>query len=168
MKKIALLMGSSSDLEVLRPGIAILQDFQAPFEVHVLSAHRTPHALHEFVLQASHGDFGVFIAAAGKAAHLAGVIASLSILPVIALPILTKDLGGLDSLLSSVQMPSGVPVACVGINAAQNAVLLALEILALHEGVLAKKLQQMRRDNEAKILQDDRALSSQFYKESHA
>ncbi|WP_104695300.1 5-(carboxyamino)imidazole ribonucleotide mutase [Helicobacter salomonis] len=168
MKKIALLMGSKSDLAILQPGITLLKEFQVPFEVHILSAHRTPHALHEFVLQAPQNDVGVFIAAAGKSAHLAGVVASLSILPVIALPILTQDLGGLDSLLSSVQMPSGVPVACVGINAAQNAILLALEILALHEPILAKKLQQARHDNEAKILQDDRALSSQFHKESHA
>ncbi|WP_120945717.1 5-(carboxyamino)imidazole ribonucleotide mutase [Helicobacter labacensis] len=168
MKKIAIVMGSQSDLPIIQPAIALLEEFQAPFMVRVLSAHRTPHALHEFVLQAPQNDIGVFIAAAGKSAHLAGVIASLSILPVIALPILTQDLGGLDSLLSSVQMPSGVPVACVGINAAQNAALLALEILALHEAALAEKLQQARHDNEAKILQADRALSSQFHKEPHA
>ncbi|WP_104706625.1 5-(carboxyamino)imidazole ribonucleotide mutase [Helicobacter bizzozeronii] len=155
MEKVAVLMGSQSDMPIVQEGIKILQDFGVPFEWRILSAHRTPQALKSFVLE---GGCGVFIAVAGKAAHLAGVVASLTTSPVIALPILTSDLGGLDSLLSSVQMPKGIPVACVGINAASNAALLALQILALNDPLLAQKLTKQRQEQESQVLQADLEL----------
>ncbi|TSA81755.1 5-(carboxyamino)imidazole ribonucleotide mutase [Helicobacter mehlei] len=155
MEKVAVLMGSQSDTPIVQEGVKILQDFGAPFEWRILSAHRTPQALKSFVLESG---CSVFIAAAGKAAHLAGVIASLTTRPIIALPILTSDLGGLDSLLSSVQMPKGIPVACVGINAASNAALLALQILALNDPLLAQKLTKHRQEQESQVLQADLEL----------
>ncbi|MFC3847298.1 5-(carboxyamino)imidazole ribonucleotide mutase [Helicobacter baculiformis] len=166
MKKVAVIMGSKSDLPIVQKAIEILQDFHVPFEAHILSAHRTPEALKKFASQAHAHGFGIVIAAAGKSAHLAGVVASLTTLPVIAIPMLTSDLKGVDSLLSSVQMPSGIPVACVGINASENAALLALEILAINEPSLQNKLTCKRQEQEEKILKADQEIYL-TYKESH-
>lgn len=168
MKKVAVIMGSKSDFEIVQKGVHILKDFQVPFEVHILSAHRTPEALKSFAMQARAKGFGVVVAAAGKSAHLAGVIASLTTLPVIAIPMLTSDLGGLDSLLSSVQMPRGIPVACVGIDASENAALLALEILSVGEPSLQEKLAKKRQEQEEKILQEDQEMHLVYSKENHA
>lgn len=159
MKKIAVVMGSKSDLPIVEKGLNILKEFQMEFEVHILSAHRTPEATKEFASNARKNNFAAIIAAAGKSAHLAGVIASFTSLPVIAIPIKTEDLGGMDSLLSSVQMPSGIPVACVGINGAENAALLAIEMLAIGDDALAQKLKQMRQEKAEKILQEDKKLN---------
>ena len=128
-KKVAVIMGSDSDLDTMRPCIQRLKSFGIPTEVHIISAHRTPAAAERFASQARENGFGAIIAAAGKAAHLAGVLAAYTTLPVIGVPIKTSMMGGLDSLLSMVQMPSGVPVACVAINGAKNAAILAVQIL---------------------------------------
>lgn len=165
MKKVAVVMGSKSDLEIVEKCIFILEEFQIDFEVYILSAHRTPQETKEFALNADQRGFGVIIAAAGKSAHLAGVIASLSVLPVIAIPIQTKDLGGMDSLLSSVQMPSGVPVSCVGINAAENAGLLAVEMLAIDDQTLSLKLKKKRQENMQKVLKDNKEINLRYKKE---
>ena len=132
-KKVAVIMGSDSDLDTMRPCIARLKSFGIPAEVHIISAHRTPAAAERFASQARENGFGVIIAAAGKAAHLAGVLAAYTTLPVIGVPIKTSMMGGLDSLLSMVQMPKGVPVACVAVDGAENAAILAAQILAVGE-----------------------------------
>ena len=128
-KKVAVIMGSDSDLDTMRPCIQRLKSFGIPTEVHIISAHRTPAAAERFASQARENGFGAIIAAAGKAAHLAGVLAAYTTLPVIGVPIKTSMMGGLDSLLSMVQMPSGVPVATVAINGAKNAAILAVQIM---------------------------------------
>lgn len=138
--KIAILMGSDSDLPVVRDALATLEQFRVPFEVRILSAHRSPDDTVAYVKKAVKNGILLFIAAAGGAAHLAGVIAAHTTIPVIGIPIQTKSLGGVDSLYSTVQMPPGVPVATVGINAAKNAALLAIQILALTNTALAKQL----------------------------
>lgn len=140
MKKVAIIMGSKSDAEILKKTHKILNDFGIQSEVRVLSAHRTPSETTDFALNASKNGFGVIICAAGKAAHLAGVVAGHTILPVIGIPMLSSTLDGLDSLLSVVQMPSGVPVATVAINGAENAAILALQILAVGDKALSDKL----------------------------
>ena len=131
MSKVGILMGSKSDFDVVKPAIAILKKFGVQTEVRVISAHRTPDEAHEFAFNAKNNGIEVIICAAGKAAHLGGVIASLTTLPVIGLPVKTDMMGGLDSLLSIVQMPSGIPVATVGVNGGENAGLLALQILGI-------------------------------------
>ena len=128
-KKVAVIMGSDSDLDTMRPCIQRRKSFGIPTEVHIISAHRTPAAAERFASQARENGFGAIIAAAGKAAHLAGVLAAYTTLPVIGVPIKTSMMGGLDSLLSMVQMPSGVPVATVAINGAKNAAILAVQIM---------------------------------------
>ena len=145
MKKVAVIMGSDSDLPVVADAIKKLKEFEIPFEVKVLSAHRTPAQAEQFASAAAENGFGVIIAAAGKAAHLGGVIAAYTTLPVIGLPIKSSTLDGLDSLLSIVQMPSGIPVATVAINGAANAAILAAQILALSENTLAEKLAAYKR-----------------------
>lgn len=140
MKKVAILMGSKSDAEILKKTHKILTEFGVQSEVRVLSAHRTPDETTDFAQNAVAKGFGVIICAAGKAAHLAGVVAGHTILPVIGLPIISSTLDGLDSLLSVVQMPSGVPVATVAINGAENAALLAVQILAVSDETLSAKL----------------------------
>lgn len=137
---VAIIMGSDSDLSVVKDAAAVLGEFGIAYEMHILSAHRSPKETHAFAQGALEGDIKVIIAAAGGAAHLAGVIASEFPLPVIGIPMQTPALGGVDSLYSTVQMPSGVPVATVGINAAKNAALLALQILAVSDTALQKKL----------------------------
>ncbi len=140
LKKAAVIMGSDSDLPVVSGAIKTLKDYGVPFEVHVMSAHRTPEKAAEFSANARANGFGVIIAAAGKAAHLAGVLAAHTTVPVIGIPIKSSTLDGLDALLATVQMPKGIPVATVAIDGADNAAILAVQILALSDDVLAQKL----------------------------
>lgn len=153
--RVALLIGSDSDLEVVRGALEVLDEFRIPHELRVLSAHRTPKALREFIERSS---AEVFIAAAGGAAHLAGAVAAETIRPVIALPVPGKSLEGLDSLLSMVQMPPGIPVACVGIGAGRNAGLLAVQILAVSDPALAGSLREFRRGQTESVLRKDKEL----------
>ena len=162
MKKVGIIMGSDSDLPVLEKTIETLKEFSVPFEVHVYSAHRTPEKAIEFSKNAEDKNFGVIIAAAGMAAHLAGVIAANTILPVIGIPCKSQNLEGIDALLSTVQMPSGIPVATVAINGGVNAALLSIEILAVNDKELSKKLKEKRiKDSEA-ILKKDIAINEKF------
>ena len=140
MKKVAIIMGSDSDLPVLKPAVKMLAELEIPFDVRVMSAHRTPAEAADFARNARAEGYGVIIAAAGKAAHLAGALAAQTILPVIGVPVKSSTLDGLDALLSTVQMPGGIPVATVTIDGAQNAALLAAQMLALSDGELADKL----------------------------
>lgn len=162
MKKVGIIMGSDSDLPIIEKAIDILKDFSVPFEVHIYSAHRTPEKAIEFSKNAEKNGFGVIIAAAGMAAHLAGVIAANTILPVIGIPCKSQNLEGIDALLSTVQMPSGIPVATVAINGGVNAALLSIEILAVNDKELSKKLKEKRiKDSEA-VLQKDIAINEKF------
>ena len=156
--KVAVLMGSKSDLEVVTPCLTVLKKFGVEFEARVISAHRTPDAAHEFAVHAQKNGFGVIIGVAGKAAHLAGVLAAYTTLPVIALPVKTSMMGGLDSLLSMVQMPSGIPVACVGVDAGENAGLLAVQILGLTDDKLSEKIAAYKKEMAQKIEKDDQAV----------
>ena len=162
MKKVGVILGSDSDLPVVEKGLRTLQELEIPFEVHIYSAHRTPDEAASFAASAREKDFGVLIAAAGMAAHLAGAIAARTTLPVIGIPCKGPVLDGLDALLSTVQMPSGIPVATVAINGAANAALLAAQILSLNEPELAAKLQAKRDSAAAVVLQKDEALSAQY------
>lgn len=162
MKKVAVVMGSDSDLPVVEKTINILQKFEVPFEVHVYSAHRTPSIVSEYAKTASEAGFGVIIAAAGKAAHLAGAIASYTVLPVIGLPIKSSALGGLDALFSTVQMPSGIPVATVAIDGAENAALLAVSILALEDSALRNKLLDFRKAASDQVLEKNFEIERKF------
>jgi len=162
MKKIAIIMGSDSDLPVVEKAIETLQEYGAPFEVHVYSAHRTPAEAREFSAQARENGFGVIIAAAGKAAHLAGALAANTTLPVIGIPIKSTTLDGLDALLSTVQMPAGIPVATVAIDGAVNAALLALQILAVEDETVAEKLTQARNTAQKKVLDRDKAIAKKY------
>ena len=155
MCKVAVVMGSKSDFEAVKPALKALKKFGVPFFVRVLSAHRTPDEVHALVDGAEKDNIGVFIAAAGKAAHLAGVIAGLTTLPVIGIPMKSSTMDGLDSLLSVVQMPSGVPVATVAIGGSENAGILAAQILALGDASLAAKLKEYKKEMRAKVLGDD-------------
>ena len=152
MKKVGIIMGSKSDLPKLEKAIDILKRFEVPYEVHVFSAHRTPLEARDFSVNARANGFGVIIGAAGMAAHLAGAIAANTTIPVIGIPINASSLGGMDALLSTVQMPSGIPVATVGIDGASNAALLAIEILSLSDDSLAAKLDAERKANAEKVL----------------
>ena len=152
MKKVGIIMGSKSDLPKLEKAIDILKRFEVPYEVHVFSAHRTPLEARDFSVNARANSFGVIIGAAGMAAHLAGAIAANTTIPVIGIPINASSLGGMDALLSTVQMPSGIPVATVGIDGASNAALLAIEILSLSDDSLAAKLDAERKANAEKVL----------------
>ena len=145
-KKVAVIMGSDSDLETMKPCIARLKSFDIPVEVRVISAHRTPAAAEQFASAAKENGFGAIIAAAGKAAHLAGVLAAYTTLPVIGVPIKTSLMGGLDSLLSMVQMPKGIPVACVAVDGADNAAILSAQMLALSDSDLADRLTRFKSD----------------------
>ena len=162
MKKVAILMGSDSDLPIVEKGIAVLRDYDIPYEVHVYSAHRTPAEAAAFVGGAKAAGFGVIIAAAGMAAHLAGAVAANTTLPVIGVPIKASVLDGLDALLSTVQMPAGIPVATVAIDGAENAALLAIQILAVEDKELAKKLQDARDAKKASILEKDKEINQRF------
>ena len=162
MKKVAVIMGSDSDLSVVSGAIKQLRAFEIPFEARVISAHRTPYEAEEFATKARDNGFGVIIAAAGKAAHLAGVIAAYTTLPVIGLPIKSSTMDGLDSLLSIVQMPSGVPVATVAIGGAQNAAILAAQILGVSDEALAKKLSKFKTDMAEKTKTKDKDLQTEL------
>lgn len=150
--KVAIIMGSTSDLEIMSGAFGILEDFGIEFEKRVISAHRTPELMFEYTKGLKDRGFGVVIAGAGGAAHLAGVAAGLTTLPVIAVPMATKNLGGLDSLLSMVQMPTGIPVATVAIGGAKNAAILAAEILALGDPAISAKLDEYRKAQADKII----------------
>ena len=150
--KVGVIMGSTSDLDVMMPAIQTLEEFGIEVDKRVISAHRAPHALMEWTESARERGLSVIIAGAGGAAHLAGVIAGLTTLPVIGVPVRSKTLDGLDSLLSMVQMPSGIPVACVAINGAKNAALLAVQMLALNDADLLARLEEFRRKQTEKVL----------------
>ena len=162
MKKAAVLMGSDSDLPVLDPLFKRLKNFNIPFEAHVISAHRTPDRASEFAKNARSNNFGVIIAAAGKAAHLAGVIAAHTTLPVIGIPIKSSVLDGLDALLSTVQMPAGIPVAVVAIDGADNAAILAAQILAVSDDTLTDKLSEMKTEMAAQVAEKDSRLQKEL------
>ena len=161
MKKVGIVMGSDSDLKVVEKAILTLKDLDIPYEVHIYSAHRTPMQAHDFSANARERGFGVIIAAAGMAAHLAGAIAANTTLPVIGIPIASK-LEGLDALLSTVMMPPGIPVATVGIDGAKNAALLAAQILAIEDSTLADKLSALRKADAEAVLEKDRNLSEKY------
>lgn len=159
MKKVGIIMGSVSDLPIVQKAIDTLNAFEIPNEVHVYSAHRTPFEAAEFARSARDNGFGVIIAAAGMAAHLAGALAAQTTLPVIGIPCSSSNLDGLDALLSTVQMPSGIPVATVAINGATNAAILAAQMLALSDEALAKKLDEKREKDSAAVLEKDAELN---------
>lgn len=158
MPKVAIVMGSKSDLEVCMPAIKVLRDFGVEVTARVISAHRTPDDAHEFASSAISEGYEVIIAAAGKAAHLGGVIAAFTTLPVIGLPVKSSTMDGLDSLLSMVQMPSGIPVACVAISGGENAGLLAVQILGIKYPQIAKNLIAHKTAMRDKVRQDDKSL----------
>ena len=162
MKKVAVIMGSDSDLPVVSKAIDTLKEFGVPCETHVFSAHRTPIEARDFTLSARENGFGVIIAAAGKAAHLAGAIAANTTVPVIGIPVKSSTLDGLDALLSTVQMPGGIPVATVAIDGAQNAALLAIQILAVEDKVLADKLLKQREENAKKVLEKNAVIEKEY------
>lgn len=162
MKKIAVIMGSDSDLPVVSKSADTLKSLGIPFEMHVFSAHRTPEEAKEFSVNARKNGFGAIIAAAGMAAHLAGAIAANTTLPVIGIPMKSGNLGGIDALLSTVQMPSGIPVATVAVDGAVNAALLCAEILAVTDDEIAAKLDAKRAADTAKVLEKNKAVEEQF------
>ncbi len=162
MKKIAIIMGSDSDLPVVEKAVGVFRQFDVPFEVHVFSAHRTPEEAKTFSENARAAGFGAIIAAAGMAAHLAGAIAANTTLPVIGIPVASGGLGGMDALLSTVQMPTGIPVATVAVNGAANAALLCIEMLAITDETLAQKLDAKRADDKAKVLEKNQTIEQQF------
>ena len=162
MKKIGILMGSDSDLPIVEKAIAVLREYEVPFEVHVYSAHRTPAEAKAFSESAREKGFGAIIAAAGMAAHLAGAVAANTTLPVIGIPVKSKNLDGMDALLSTVQMPTGMPVATVAIDGAANAALLAVQILAVTDETLAAKLDAARKAGAQKVLEKNRAIEEKF------
>ena len=162
MKKVGIIMGSDSDLPVVSKAINTLKEYGVPFEVHVYSAHRTPVEAREFSCSARDNGFGVIIAAAGMAAHLAGAIAANTTLPVIGIPVQSKNLGGMDALLSTVQMPSGIPVATVAIDGAANAALLAIQILAVEDATLAEKLDEARAVSATNVLLKNEKIAQEY------
>ena len=162
MKKVGIVMGSDSDLTVVEKAITTLQEYGVPYEVHVYSAHRTPIEAKQFSETAIQNGFGAIIAAAGKAAHLAGAIAANTTLPVIGIPVKSSTLDGLDALLSTVQMPAGIPVATVAIDGAANAALLAIQILAVSDSGLQEKLIAARRLASEKVLAKNAEISGRF------
>ena len=162
-KKVAVVMGSDSDLDTMRACMKRLKAFGVPFEVHVISAHRTPAAAEQFASSAREKGFGVILAAAGKAAHLAGVLAAYTTLPVIGVPIKTSMMGGLDSLLSMVQMPKGIPVACVAVDGADNAAILAAQMLALSDDGLSGTLSQFKTDMALEVMDKDQKIQMEEF-----
>ena len=162
MKKVGIVMGSDSDLPVVQKAIDTLRQFEVPVEVHVYSAHRTPKEAGEFARNARANGIGVIVAAAGKAAHLAGALAANTTLPVIGIPVKSSNLDGIDALLSTVQMPSGIPVATVAIDGAVNAALLSIQMLAIEDAALAEKLQAKRDADARKVLEKNAAVEAKF------
>ena len=166
MKKVGIVMGSDSDLPVVQKAVDTLRQFDVPVEVHVYSAHRTPAEAKAFAQNARANGFGAIIAAAGMAAHLAGAIAANTTLPVIGIPVKSSNLDGIDALLSTVQMPSGIPVATVAINGAVNAALLSIQMLSIEDTTLAEKLQAKRDADARKVLEKNAAIEAQFNNET--
>ena len=164
MKKIAIILGSDSDLPVVESAFKTLDDFSVPYEVHIYSAHRTPDEAASFAMNARANGFGAIICAAGKAAHLAGAVAARTTLPVIGIPVKASVLDGMDALLSTVQMPSGIPVATVAIDGSANAALLAVEMLSIADEALAAKLDAFRADATAKVLAKNAAVEAKYNK----
>ena len=164
MKKIAIIMGSDSDLPIVKGAVTELKKLSIPYEVHVMSAHRTPEMAAEFSKNAASNGFGVIIAAAGKAAHLGGVLAAHTILPVIGIPIKSSTLDGLDALLATVQMPQGIPVATVAIDGAANAAILAAQMLSLSDEEIQKKLLKMKEDMVNGVIEKDKKLQEELEK----
>lgn len=162
MKKVGIVMGSDSDLPIITKATDMLKELGIPFEVHVYSAHRTPVEARDFAVNARSNGFGAIIAAAGMAAHLAGAIAANTTLPVIGIPCKSSNLDGMDALLSTVQMPTGIPVATVAINGGANAALLCAQILAVSDSELAQKLDAKRAADAKKVLEKDAAISAQY------
>lgn len=162
MRKVGIVMGSDSDLPIIRKAIDALSALEIPYEVHIYSAHRTPAQARDFACSAREKGFGAIICAAGMAAHLAGAIAANTTLPVIGIPCASANLEGLDALLSTVQMPSGIPVATVAINGGANAALLAAQILAVEDASLAQRLDRKRADDAKKVLEKDAKLAAEF------
>ncbi len=162
MKKVAVVMGSDSDLPVVEKAITTLKEFGVPAEVHVFSAHRTPDEAATFAMSARENGFGAVIAAAGKAAHLAGAIAARTTLPVVGIPVRASNLDGVDALLSTVQMPSGMPVATVAIDGAVNAALLCVQILAVEDATLAAKLDAARAAGKEKVLTKNKEIEAKY------
>lgn len=162
MRKIGIIMGSDSDLPVVEKAFTVLRELEIPFEVHVYSAHRTPAEAREFAVNARKNGFGAIIAAAGMAAHLAGTIAANTTLPVIGIPCSGPNFDGMDALLSTVQMPSGIPVATVAVNGAKNAALLAAQILAVEDPALADKLDARRSADAQSVLKKNAAIEEKF------
>ncbi len=162
MKKVGIVMGSDSDLPILRKTMDTLSEFGIDYECHIFSAHRTPQEAKDFALSARENGFGVLIAAAGMAAHLAGAIAANTTLPVIGIPCKSACLDGIDALLSTVQMPSGIPVATVAVNGGVNAALLSIQILSVEDKDLADRLDAKRRSDAEKVLQKDAALQAEL------
>ena len=161
-KKVALIMGSDIDFPVLKGCVTKLKSFGVEVEVHVMSAHRTPELACSFAAKARDNGFGVIIAAAGKAAHLAGVLAAHTTLPVIGIPVKSSTLDGLDALLATVQMPSGIPVATVAIDGAENAAILALQMLGIEDEKIADQLSAMKKDMVEKVIEKDKKLQAQL------
>lgn len=161
-KKVGILMGSDSDLPIVKGAINTLKSLSIPVEVHVFSAHRTPKQACDFASHAKENGFGVIICAAGKAAHLAGVIAAHTTLPVIGIPIKSSTLDGLDALLSTVQMPKGIPVATVAIDGADNAAILAAQILGVSDDAISHKLEEMKKHMTEEVLEKDRKIQSEI------
>ena len=166
MKKVAIIMGSDSDLPVVKKAADTLASFAVPYEMHVYSAHRTPVQARDFSLNARNNGFGVIIAAAGMAAHLAGAVAANTTLPVIGVPCKSTNLDGMDALLSTVQMPTGIPVATVAINGGANAALLAIQMLAISDAELTKKLDDKRKTDAQIVLDKDADICSRFSKKA--
>ncbi len=162
MKKVGIIMGSDSDLPIVEKAITTLAELEIPYEVHIYSAHRTPLEARDFSINARERDFGAIIAAAGKAAHLAGAIAANTTIPVIGIPIKSSTLDGLDALLSTVQMPGGIPVATVAIDGAQNAALLAAQILSVSDEALAKRLDAQRKAAMEVVLEKDKKVAEKY------
>lgn len=160
MKKIGIIMGSDSDLPIVQKAVDMLKSLEIPYEVHIYSAHRTPMEAHDFAANARQNGFGAIICAAGMAAHLAGAIAANTTLPVIGIPCKGGMIDGLDALLSTVQMPTGIPVATVAINGAANAALLCAQILAVEDTALAQKLEAKRKADAAKVLEKDSTIAA--------
>ena len=162
MKKVGIVMGSDSDLPIIKKATDMLKSLDIPFEVHVYSAHRTPVEARDFALNARKNGFGVIIAAAGMAAHLAGAIAANTTLPVIGIPCSSSNLDGMDALLATVQMPTGIPVATVAINGGGNAALLAAQIIAVEDKDLQEKLDNKRISDAQKVLEKDADIASKL------
>ena len=162
MKKIGIVMGSDSDLQVAKKAIDMCEEFGVPYEVHVYSAHRTPVEARDFTVNAEANGCGAIIALAGMAAHLAGAIAANTTLPVIGVPVSGSNLDGMDALLSTVMMPTGIPVATVAVNGAGNAALLAIEMLALSDEDLSKKLKARRQADMQKVLEKNAKIEAEF------